>query len=77
MSYTMAMRITNERNAKGVERAKKAGITDVAKAQALVEKYREQFRADRSSEKNERLLAWAVSVHLGARILSGEKIYFS
>ena len=76
MSYRLAARITADRNRKGVERAQRANIKDVDKAQALVEKYREQFRGDRS-EKNERLLSWAVSVHLGTRILSGEKIYFS
>lgn len=76
MSYSMAMIITNERNAKGVERAKESGITDVAEAQTLVEKYRENLMADRS-EKNVRLLYWSQSVLLGARILSGERVSFS
>jgi folate-dependent phosphoribosylglycinamide formyltransferase PurN len=76
MSYSMAMIITNERNANGVERARKAGITDVAEAQALVKKYREKLMADRS-EKNVRLLYWSQSVLLGARILSEERVSFS
>jgi hypothetical protein len=76
MSYTMAAKITHDRNTKGVERAKKANITDVNKAVALVEKYRGQLQADRS-EKNEKLYHWSASVLLGARILSGEKIHFS
>ena len=76
MSYSMAMIITNERNANGVERARKAGITDVAEAETLVEKCRKMLMADRS-EKNVRLLYWSQSVLLGARILSGEIVLCS
>jgi len=76
MSYSMAITITNVRNAKGVERAKKAGITDVSEAKTLVAKYREKLMAERS-EKNVRSLYWSQSVLLGARILSGESVSFS
>jgi len=76
MRYSMAITITNVRNAKGVERAKKAGITDVSEAQTLVKKYRDKFMAERS-EKNVRSLYWSQSVLLGARILSGEIVSFS
>ena len=72
MSYRMYMEIEREKQRKGVERARRANISSVEKAEALVAKYREQFRADRSSEKNERLLSWAVSVLLGVKILNGE-----
>jgi hypothetical protein len=71
MSYSMAKIIANERNVNGVKRARKAGITDVAEAETLVEKYRTKLMDDRS-EKNMRLLYWSQSVLLGARILSGE-----
>ena len=76
MRYSMAITITNVRNAKGVERAKKAGITDVSEAQTLVKKYRDKFMAERS-EKNVRSLYWSQSVLLGASILSGEIVSFS
>jgi hypothetical protein len=67
----MYMLIEREKQTKAVDRARRANITSVEKAEALVAKYREQLYADRS-EKNQRLVSWAVSVLLGVKILSGE-----
>lgn len=56
---------------KAVERARRANISSVEKAETLVAKYREQLSADRS-EKNRRLASWADSILLGVKILNGE-----
>ena len=71
MSYRMYMKIERDKQIKAVGRARRANITSVEKAEALVAKYREQLSADHS-EKNQRLVSWAVSVLLGVKILNGE-----
>ena len=67
----MYMEIEREKQIKAVDRARRANISSVEKAEALVAKYREQLSADRS-EKNRRLASWADSVLLGVKILNGE-----
>ena len=67
----MYMEIERDKQIKAVDRARRANITSVEKAEALVAKYREQLSADHS-EKNQRLVFWAVSVLLGVKILNGE-----
>ena len=76
MTWTMANRITQEKINKGIDRAQRAKLTDVDKAKAVMEKYKAQASAV-PTDKNRRLWAWAESVHLGARALAGERIWWA
>ena len=76
MTWTMAAEITREKINKGIDRAQRAKLTDVDKAKAVMDKYKAQAAAV-PTEKNRKLWAWAESVHLGARALAGERIWWA
>ena len=68
MSYQMAKRIQQARNVRAVSNARKAGVSSVEDAMAILDHYSDLYRADRS-DKNQKLRVWAESVVIGARII--------
>ena len=74
MSWTTATRIRNEKIQRAVELAQRANITDVDKARAIKDKYVALLNEDSTSEQNQRLYRWSLSIVLGARALAGERI---
>ena len=76
MTWTMAAEITREKINKGIDRAQRAKLTDVDKAKAVMDKYKAQASAE-PTDKNRKLWMWAESVHLGARALAGERIWWA
>ena len=76
MTWRMEAEITREKINKGIERAQRAKLTAVDQAKAVMEKYKAQASAV-PTDKNRRLWAWADSVHVGARALAGERIWWA
>ena len=74
MSWTSAIRIRKRKIERAIELAQRANITDVDKARAITDKYVALLNEDSTSEKNQRLYRWSLSILLGARALAGERI---
>ena len=74
MSWTAAFQIREQKIQRAIELAQRANITDVEKARAIKDKYVALLNEDSTSEKNQRLYRWSLSILLGARALAGERI---
>jgi hypothetical protein len=74
MSWTAAIQIREQKIQRAIELAQRANITDVEKARAIKDKYVALLNEDSTSEKNQRLYRWSLSILLGARALAGERI---
>ena len=74
MSWTAAVKIRARKIERAIELAQRANITDVDKARAIKDKYVALLNEDSTSEKNQRLYRWSLSILLGARALAGERI---
>ena len=74
MSWTAAVQIRDQKVKRAIELAQRANITDVEKARAIKDKYVALLNEDSTSEKNQRLYRWSLSILLGARALAGERI---
>ena len=74
MSWTAAVKIRARKIERAIELAQRANITDVEKARAIKDKYVALLNEDSTSEKNQRLYRWSLSILLGARALAGERI---
>ena len=74
MSWTAAVQISDQKVKRAIELAQRANITDVEKARAIKDKYVALLNEDSTSEKNQRLYRWSLSILLGARALAGERI---
>jgi hypothetical protein len=74
MSWTAAFQIREQKIQRAIELAQRANITDVEKARAIKDKYVALLNEDSTSEKNQRLYRWSLSILLGARALAGEHI---
>ena len=74
MSWTAALQIRDQKVKRAIELAQRANITDVEKARAIKDKYVALLNEDSTSEKNQRLYRWSLSILLGARALAGERI---
>ena len=74
MSWTAAIQIREQKIQRAIELAQRANITDVEKARAIKDKYVALLNEDSTSEKNQRLYRWSLSILLGARALAGEHI---
>ena len=74
MSWTSTIKIRKRKIERAIELAQRANITDVDKARAITDKYVALLNEDSTSEKNQRLYRWSLSILLGARALAGENI---
>jgi isocitrate dehydrogenase kinase/phosphatase len=74
MSWTSTIKIRKRKIQRAIELAQRANITDVEKARAIKDKYVALLNEDSTSEKNQRLYRWSLSILLGARALAGERI---
>lgn len=71
MSYILAARIRADKIEKGIAAAKKAGITDMDEAKALVAAKWKAYRdSDCKDEKARILYRWALKVELGCRAIN-------